>query len=212
MRGRYCTVERLNPAKHGRELFNADSLEPSDVSWTYLSYGPFSSEESYLSWLQSQSEKADPLFFSILEPISGRAIGLASYLRIEPSHGSIEVGHLKFSPVMQRTCAATEAMYLMMARAFEGGYRRYEWKCDALNAGSRAAAQRLGFSYEGTFRQATVYKGRNRDTAWFSVIDKDWPAVKGALEQWLSPTNFDGHGGQKVALSSLTAPLLRPPQ
>ena len=137
------------------------------------------------------------------------AVGVASYLRIDPVAGSIEVGHINYSPKLQRTVAATEAMYLMMRRAFELGYRRYEWKCDSLNAPSRAAAQRYGFSFEGTFRQAWVYKGRSRDSAWFSIIDTEWPALREAFERWLAPENFDAAGQQRVSLASLTAPLLK---
>ncbi len=150
----------------------------------------------------------DPLFFAIVDERSERPSGVASYLRITPSSGSIEVGHIHLAPRLQRTVAATEAMYLMMTRAFELGYRRYEWKCDALNRASRTAAMRLGFSFEGVFRQATVYKARNRDTAWYAVIDRDWPALRLAFDRWLDPENFDEQGRQRVALSSLTEPLL----
>jgi RimJ/RimL family protein N-acetyltransferase len=152
----------------------------------------------------------DPLFFAILDAATGRPVGVASYLRIDPPSGSIEVGHLRFSPRLQRTPASTEAMYLMLARAFGLGYRRYEWKCDALNAPSRAAALRLGLSFEGIFRQATVYKGRNRDHAWFAATDREWPALREAYERWLDPGNFDERGRQRTRLSELTAPLLVP--
>ena len=145
----------------------------------------------------------DPLFFAILDRADGKPAGVASYLRITPASGSIEVGHIHDAPRLQRSPAATEAMYLLMQRAFELGYRRYEWKCDALNAPSRAAALRLGFQYEGLFRQAVIYKGRNRDTTWFSIIDGEWPRLKRAYEQWLAPENFDGGGRQKRGLSEL---------
>ena len=151
---------------------------------------------------------SDPLFHAIVPAGSGRAEGVASYLRIAPEAGSIEVGHINFSPRLMRTPAATEAMYLMMKRAFDLGYRRYEWKCDALNAPSRAAARRLGLSYEGIFRQATVYKGRNRDTAWYAAIDSEWPALKAAFETWLDPANFDAEGRQRESLRALTRPIL----
>jgi RimJ/RimL family protein N-acetyltransferase len=151
---------------------------------------------------------ADPLFFAIVDAASARAVGLASYLRIDPFAGSIEVGHLRFSSLLQRRPAATEAMYLMMRNAFALGYRRYEWKCDALNAPSRAAALRLGLSFEGIFRRAVVVKGRNRDTAWFAATDGDWPALARAFERWLDPANFDAAGRQRVRLGELTAPLL----
>jgi len=154
---------------------------------------------------------ADPLFFAVVDAANGAAVGVASYLRIEPLFGSIEVGHLRFSARLQRRPAATEAMYLMMRRAFDLGYRRYEWKCDALNGPSRAAAQRLGLSFEGIFRQALVYKGRSRDTAWFATIDREWPALSEALTRWLDPLNFHPDGRQRVSLSELTKPLLISP-
>jgi RimJ/RimL family protein N-acetyltransferase len=141
------------------------------------------------------------MFFAFVDAASGRAVGLGSYLRIDPSNGTVEVGHLQFSPLMQRTAVATESMYLMMKTAFELGYRRYEWKCDALNAGSRRAAERLGFTFEGIFRQAIVYKGRSRDTAWFSILDAEWPALRAALERWLDPGNFDADGRQRTRLT-----------
>lgn len=149
----------------------------------------------------------DPLFFVIFDLQAGKAVGMASYCRIMPAAGSIEVGHIHYSALLKRSAMATEAMFLMMQHSFELGYRRYEWKCDALNEPSKAAAQRLGFSYEGTFRQATVYKGRSRDTAWFSIIDSDWPALRTAYEQWLNPSNFDSQGSQRIRLSDLTRPL-----
>ena len=173
-----------------------------------MSYGPFASLDAYRDWMHGVCARDDPLFHAIIDAASGKAVGVASYLRIDPAAGSIEVGHLLYSPLLQRTRAATEAMYLMMKRAFDLGYRRYEWKCDALNAPSRAAAQRLGFSYEGVFRQATVYKGRNRDTAWLSVIDREWPELEQAYTRWLAPANFDADGKQRLRLADLTAPLL----
>jgi len=173
--------------------------------WTYLPYGPFDTLESYRAWMEGMCRRSDPLFYAIVDRETGRAVGLAAYLRIDPASGSIEVGHLNFSPLLQRTPASTESMYLMMERAFNLGYRRYEWKCDALNGPSRSAAQRLGFSFEGIFRQATVVKGRNRDTAWFSVIDQEWPTLKEAFQRWLHPTNFDEMGKQRARLSTMTA-------
>jgi len=139
----------------------------------------------------------------------GQPVGVASYLRIAPASGTIEVGHIHYSPRLRRSPIATEAMYLLMERAFSLGYRRYEWKCDALNAPSRAAARRLGFSYEGVFRHATVYKGRNRDTAWFSAVDSEWPALQTAFQAWLAPGNFDDEGRQRIRLADLTRPILR---
>ena len=155
------------------------------------------------------SESSDPLFHAIVDAESNRAVGVASYLRINPPAGSIEVGHINYSTLLQRTPAATEAMYLMMKRVFEGGYRRYEWKCDALNVRSRSAAQRLGFSYEGVFRQAMMYKGRNRDTAWYAAIDKEWPELESAFTRWLDPGNFDAEGRQRTRLADLTGPILK---
>jgi RimJ/RimL family protein N-acetyltransferase len=201
MTGRFCELQPLDSTRHASDLHEAYALDRTGEIWTYLAAGPWSGYEPFRAWLEEQSRSDDPLFYSIVLASSRRAVGLASYLRIAPAHGSIEVGHIVYSPLLQRTPAATEAMFLLMKRAFELGYRRYEWKCDALNAKSRAAAQRLGFSFEGVFRQATVYKGRNRDTAWFSVIDREWPALSDAFTQWLAPSNFDEQGRQGVRLS-----------
>lgn len=209
MVGRYCRVEPLDPERHGADLYAAYALDRDRRNWTYLSYGPFETPESYLDWVNDNYRSSDPLFFGVVAGAAGKAVGIASYLRIAPESGAIEVGHLHFSPLLQRTAAATEAMYLMMKRAFELGYRRYEWKCDALNAPSRAAAQRLGFSYEGVFRQATVYKGRSRDTAWYAAIDAEWPALEEAYRRWLDPANFDAEGKQRVRLADLTGPILK---
>jgi RimJ/RimL family protein N-acetyltransferase len=204
LQGRFCRLEPLDVSKHAEQLFAANALDSHGANWTYLPYGPFESFAEYRAWLEQQSSMRDPLFFAIVDSTSGEAIGVASYLRISPSSGSIEVGHLNFSPKLQRTPAATEAMFLMMRHAFELGYRRYEWKCDSLNDPSRQAALRLGLSFEGIFRQATVRKGRNRDTAWYAAIDKEWPALCTAFDRWLSPSNFDEQGHQRVSLSSLT--------
>lgn len=209
IKGSFCRLEPLDPAVHAQSLFEANALDAKGHNWTYLPYGPLATFEAYLNWMKQICGGSDPLFFAVIERAENWAVGVASYLRITPAAGSIEVGHLNFSPRLQRTPAATEAMYLMMANAFDLGYRRYEWKCDALNAPSRLAAQRLGFSFEGIFRQATIYKGRNRDTAWYSVIDQEWPALRTAYERWLSLANFDGQGRQRTSLSSLTAPLLK---
>jgi RimJ/RimL family protein N-acetyltransferase len=201
MEGRFCRLERLAPSKHGPPLFAANATDVSGAMWTYLPYGPFPDFDGYLAWLTERAKSTDPMFFAIVERSSGRAIGLASYLRIDPAAGSIEVGHLAYSPALQRTPAATEAMSLMMKRAFDLGYRRYEWKCNALNAASCAAARRLGFVFEGIFRQALVVKGRNRDTAWFSILDREWPRLRDRFERWLAPRNFDDNGRQKISLS-----------
>lgn len=209
MAGRYCRVEPISIEKHAHELYAANALAKDDADWTYLSCGPFASLDEYLAWVRATCLTDDPLFHAIIDDASGKAVGVASYMRIDSKGGVIEVGHLKFSPLMQRSRVATEAMYLMMQRAFALGYRRYEWKCDSFNAPSRAAAQRYGFSYEGVFRQAVVYKGRSRDTAWYSIIDSEWPAVDAAFTAWLSPDNFDTQGQQRVSLSALTGPLLK---
>lgn len=207
--GRYCRLEPLDVASHAKSLFSANQLDEHGANWTYLPYGPFDSFEGYRHWMESSCLGDDPLFFAIRDLRTEDVVGAASYLRITPQSGSIEVGHLQFSPKLQKTIAATEAMYLMMRTAFELGYRRYEWKCHALNAPSRAAAARLGLSFEGVFRQHTVVKGRNRDSAWYAAIDKDWPALQKAFETWLSPKNFNESGHQHTRLSELTLPLLK---
>jgi RimJ/RimL family protein N-acetyltransferase len=209
IQGRFCRLEPLDIDRHAAALFEADSADADRGSWTYLAYGPFIDFATYRAWLAATCLGNDPLFFAIIDAADGQPAGLASYLRIAPEAGSIEVGHIHYAPRLQRSPAATEAMFLMMQKAFESGYRRYEWKCDALNAASRAAAQRLGLSFEGIFRQATVYKGRNRDTAWYAAIDSEWPALRAAFQTWLSPTNFDDKGRQLSRLSVLTGPTLK---
>jgi RimJ/RimL family protein N-acetyltransferase len=209
MEGRYCKLVPLDPMAHSEALFAGFALDTAGRSWTYLPYGPFQSLASYRDWMQAYCLSDDPLFFVICRQADGKPLGVASYLRIAPQAGSIEVGHLLYGPDLQRTPAATEAMYLMMKRAFELGYRRYEWKCDALNAPSRAAAQRLGLSFEGIFRQATVYKRRSRDTAWYAAIDAEWPELQTAFQTWLDPSNFDSAGNQRQRLSDLTRPILK---
>ncbi len=205
MEGRYCRVEPIDPERHAADLHAANSEDGEGRIWTYMSYGPFETAADYRAWVERDCLGDDPLFHAVVGVESGRAVGVASYLRIEPAVGVIEVGHINYAPPLQRTIASTEAMFLMMRRVFdELGYRRYEWKCDALNARSRSAAARLGFRYEGIFRQATIYKGRNRDTAWFAITDKEWPALKVCYERWLDPANFDGGGSQRESLSSLT--------
>ncbi|MBP7692563.1 MAG: GNAT family N-acetyltransferase [Anaerolineales bacterium] len=209
--GRYSRLEPLDVERHAAGLHAANATDADRRMWTYLPYGPFETLAAYRGWVEAMSAKTDPLFFAIVAADTGRPVGVASYLRIEPAAGCIEVGHIALSPLAQRTPAATEAMYLLMRHAFELGYRRYEWKCDALNAPSRAAARRLGLSFEGVFRQATLYKGRNRDTAWYAALDGDWPALRAAFETWLAPANFDTAGRQRQRLSALTSPLLKPP-
>ncbi len=204
--GRWCRVEPLDVARHADDLFVAYGEDRERRIWTYLPYGPFETRAAFEDWMTAVCQGEDPLFHAIVEATSGRALGVASYLRVTPETGAIEVGHINYAPALQRTAAATEAMYLMMVRVFEElGYRRYEWKCDALNEGSRAAAMRLGFVFEGVFRQATLYKGRNRDTAWYGITDRDWPKLKRAYEAWLDPANFDTAGRQKARLSDLFA-------
>lgn len=209
MTGRYCRVEPIDPARHAEDLYRANSADPSNRNFTYLSIGPFETFDTYRQWTTSAVKSEDPLFHAIIDAATGRAVGIASYMRIEPANGVVEVGHLNYSPLLQRKPAATEAMHLMMKRAFELGYRRYEWKCDSLNAASRAAAQRLGFSYEGVFRQSSIYKGRNRDTAWYAMIDSEWPELDRAFQRWLAPANFDAQGKQRERLSDLTGPILK---
>jgi RimJ/RimL family protein N-acetyltransferase len=204
LKGDYCTVEPIDVARHGRSLFEANLKAEDGRYWTYLGYGPFTRFVDYERWLEESCLGSDPQFYAIVSNRSGKALGLASYLRIQPNVGVLEVGHINLSPELQRTPAATEAMYLMMKNAFDTlGYRRYEWKCDALNEPSKKAAARLGFKPEGVFRQATIYKGRNRDTAWFAIVDKEWPAQKEAFEAWLDRSNFDGAGQQKRRLQDL---------
>jgi RimJ/RimL family protein N-acetyltransferase len=205
--GRYANVLSLDAESHAALLYR--SYVGHDAVWDYLPYGPFSSAAQYHRWVRDVSGQQDPYFVAVQNLQSGVWEGVASYLRVQPDAGSIEVGHINFSPALQQTPAATEAMFLMMKWAFEAGYRRYEWKCDALNIPSRRAAQRLGFSYEGVFRQATVVKGRNRDTAWFAAIDAEWPALKEAFKAWLRPENFGPDGQQMERLSDLTS-LVRP--
>lgn len=204
MHGRTCHLEPLDPPRHAEELYQAYSEDADGRLWTYLSYGPFAAYADFYAHLKTSSRSDDPLFYTIINHASGQAEGVAGYLRITPAHGVMEVGHINYAPCLQKTVVATEAMYLMMCRAFdELGYRRYEWKCDALNDASRRAALRLGFTFEGIFRQALMYKGRNRDTAWFSIIDTEWPIVKRAFEKWLDPANFDAQGRQRQSLTSL---------
>lgn len=204
--GRYVALERLDPARHSAALHAANGA--GAALWDYMPYGPFATAEAHRAWAEGVAGREDPWFAALVDRATGKAAGVASYLRIDPGAGSIEVGHIALSPALQQSRAATEAMYLMMDWAFAAGYRRYEWKCNALNLPSRRAAERYGMSFEGVFRQATVVKGRNRDTAWFAAIDRDWPALKAAFEAWLDPANFDAAGRQRRSLSALTRPVL----
>lgn len=202
MFGLYCNLEPLSISKHSDQLFSAFIKDSDTVNWTYLPYGPFTDNSSFSYWLEEYCLSDDPQFQVIVDKQTNKALGMASYLRINPQVGVIEVGHIHFSSQMQRTNIATEAMYLMMSRVFdELGYRRYEWKCDALNAKSCRAAERFGFTFEGIFRQATIYKERNRDTAWYSVTDFEWPEIKSSYDEWLRPQNFDKNRKQLSSLN-----------
>ena len=201
MIGKYCRLSPLNIDKHAESLYQSYAQDSNDQNWTYLAYGPFSDVESFRIWLQANCTGQDPLFYVVIDNSNDTVVGLASYLRIEPAVGVIEVGHIHFSPLLQGTPMSTEAMFLMMQRVFdELGYRRYEWKCDSLNERSNKAAKRLGFTFEGIFRQATLYKGRNRDTAWYSILDTEWPKLKQAFISWLDSDNFDSDGVQRKSL------------
>jgi RimJ/RimL family protein N-acetyltransferase len=206
MVGRYARLEPLNAQQHARDIYDAQLEDTRAERWTYSFTGPYADFAAYESWARTAQVSQDPQFYAIVDAATGTAVGSASYLRIEPKHGVIEVGHIYFSPRLARTRAATEAIYLFVANAFDRGYRRFEWKCDSCNLPSRRAATRFGFTYEGTFRQAIVNKGRNRDTTWFAIIDKDWHGgLKEAYLRWLDPANFDASGQQKQQLSVLTA-------
>jgi RimJ/RimL family protein N-acetyltransferase len=200
--GKSCRIEPLDADKHSNNLYQAFGSDTDHHNWTYLPYGPFESFEVFDKWLRGMQVSDDPMFHTVIDVKTEQAMGVASYMRIDPTPGVIEVGHIHFSPLLQQTTLSTEAMFLMMRRVFnELGYRRYEWKCDSLNGPSCRAAKRLGFVFEGTFRQATIYKGRNRDTSWFAILDKDWPSIRQAYESWFDPENFDTDGKQVQSLS-----------
>lgn len=208
--GRLCRLDPIDSATHSQDLFDAHALDAEGRNWTYLPYGPFAAVDEVTAWCRWAESQDDPIFYAIIDPASDKAIGWASYLRIDAPFGVIEVGHLAYSPLLQRTPAATEAMYLMMRHAFDDlGYRRYEWKCNALNEPSCLAAERLGFRYEGTFLQHTIQKALNRDTAWFSITDSEWPGIRTAFESWLAPANFDGSGAQRQRLGDFMPPNRR---
>lgn len=201
--GRFAALERLDADAHAALLYRA--FAGADAVWDYMPDGPFSSAAQFYRWVRDVATREDQTFYAIRNLQTDRFEGMASYLRMNPQAGSIEVGNISFSPALQRTPAATEAIFLMMEWVFEAGYRRFEWKCNALNAPSRRAAERFGFSYEGVFRQATVVKGRSRDTAWFAMIDAEWPALKEAYTAWLLPANFDSAGQQHERLGDMTS-------
>jgi RimJ/RimL family protein N-acetyltransferase len=202
MLGSRCRLVAVDPERHAEALHAAYAEDQDGGNWTYLPYGPFDSHEAYAKLLHYLHDNEDVLAFAIVDTALDRPLGVATYLRPDPANGAIEVGHLSFAPALQRTPISTEAMYLMMRRVFEDwGYRRYEWKCDSLNAPSVAAARRLGFRYEGTFRNHVFVKGRNRDTSWFSILDSEWPEIREALERWLDAANFDAIGVQRKRLA-----------
>ena len=204
MSGRLCRLEALSADTHAEALHAAYAADRDGGNWTYLPYGPFESAAAYREWVKEMQSRDDVIAFAIVDAKDGRPLGVATYLRIDPVNGVIEVGHLSYAPALQRTPLSTEAMFLMMRRVFvDWGYRRYEWKCDSLNAPSVAAARRLGFRYEGTFFQNVVMKGRNRDTTWLSILDGEWPAIESALEGWLDVANFDANGRQQRSLRDL---------
>ncbi|MGE4576684.1 MAG: GNAT family protein [Candidatus Pseudothioglobus sp.] len=208
IKGKLVDLKPLIASEFSEELFISNAIDKEGINWAYLPYGPFDSQVDYAKWIKSFEEGDDPIFFAVISKKLKKAIGIASFLRINPTKGLIEVGHINYSPLLQKTTEATEAMFLMMKWVFDNGYRRYEWKCNALNLKSRRAAQRLGFSYEGVFRQMTINKGRNRDTAWFAIIDKEWAEIERCFDQFLSESNFDNNGKSKVSLTSLTESLL----
>jgi RimJ/RimL family protein N-acetyltransferase len=203
--GERVRVEPLDPARHGPELFRRghDGSPEAERSWAYLPYGPFASEGEHRAWLELHAASEDPLFFAIVR--DERAAGVATLMSIVPAHGTIEIGHIWLSPGLQRTPAATEALVLLMRHAMDDlGYRRLEWKCNAANDASRSAAVRLGFRFEGVFFNHQVFKGRNRDTAWFSILDEEWPRLRTAYATWLAADNFGPDGAQRMRLSELT--------
>jgi RimJ/RimL family protein N-acetyltransferase len=201
LEGEAVRVEPVNPPRHAQQLYK--SSEGADAIWDYLPYGPFASQAQFTEWLEARAASKDPLFFTLIDQEAGEARGMASLLRMAPADGVIEIGHIWFAPALQRTRAATEAIYLLSRYAFELGNRRYEWKCNALNLPSRRAAERFGFTFEGVFRQHMVVKGRNRDTAWYSMTDAEWPSRRAAFEAWLRPENFDSDGRQRRSLAEL---------
>jgi RimJ/RimL family protein N-acetyltransferase len=204
--GRYCRLERVDVAQHAGGLHEAYGEAPDARDWTYLKSGPFAAFDAFCEHLASSAASTDPLHYTVIDIATGKALGTLALMRIDAPNGVIEVGFVTFSRRLQRTRVATEAIFLLMQYSFERlGYRRFEWKCDALNAPSRAAALRYGFTFEGIFRQAIVYRARNRDTAWHSIVDGEWPAICAGFNAWLAPDNFDAHGAQRHKLAELIA-------
>jgi RimJ/RimL family protein N-acetyltransferase len=205
LRGARVRLEPLDPERHAAALFEAAQGEGADpLLWRYFGYGPFADAADYRAWTVASAASDDPLFLAVVDAATGRPSGVVSFLRMEPAHGCIEIGHIWFGARLQRTPAATETIYLLARHAFDDlGNRRLEWKCDAENARSRRAAERFGFTFEGIFRQHMVQQGRNRDTAWFSLLDREWPAARAAFEAWLAPENFGPDGRQRCTLAEL---------
>jgi RimJ/RimL family protein N-acetyltransferase len=201
--GDLVRLEVLDPERHSTSLFTSSHVPGAEGLWQHLPYGPFADQAEFDAWLAQRAASNDPLFYAVVDWESMRAVGMASFMRMKPDNGVIEIGHIWFAPELQRTRKATEAIFLMARTAFdELGYRRLEWKCDSLNVPSRRAADRFGFTFEGIFRQHMIVKGRNRDTAWFSITDGEWPSRKAAFESWLAPDNFDQLGRQRRTLAS----------
>jgi RimJ/RimL family protein N-acetyltransferase len=205
LQGRWVTLVPLEAGAHAEALYEGSNGDAAhEAVWTYLFDGPYRSRDEFRPNIEAKARSADPLFFAVIDSSSGRAVGYQTFLRIDPPNRVIEVGNIMYTPAIQRTAGATEAQYLFAKYVFdELGYRRYEWKCNALNAPSRRAAERFGFTFEGIFRQHMIVKGRNRDTAWFAMLDNEWPARKAVYERWLAPDNFDGEGRQSLKLSAL---------
>ena len=206
LHGRWCRLEPLSAERHADALFDANAADRAGAMWTHMAYGPFPDREHYCAWAADAAAGDDPLFYAVIPAALGTPAGVAAFMRITPGHGVLEIGNIAFAPVLQGTAVATEALSLMIRHAFDVlGYRRVEWKGDALNTASRRAALRLGFTFEGIFRQHMIVKGRNRDTAWYAMTDADWPSLRDAHARWLDPANFDADGRQRTRLSDLTA-------
>jgi RimJ/RimL family protein N-acetyltransferase len=206
--GRWTQLEPLSAAKHGDDLFASfHGKDPGETLWTYLGYGPFADREAFAHYLKDKEASVDPWFYAFIRRDTKKAVGVGSFMRCDAANGAIEIGHIWMSPDLQRTREATDAIFLMMRHCFEDlRMRRLEWKCDALNAPSRKAAERFGFTYEGTFRQHYIIKGRNRDTAWFSMIDTEWPKAAAGFKAWLADSNFDAKGRQTSSLAIAERP------